>query len=36
MSLRFKSAAANPTRSALENALASLENGARGLAFHLG
>jgi cystathionine beta-lyase/cystathionine gamma-synthase len=27
---------ANPTRTALENALASIENGARGLAFHLG
>ena len=30
------SRAANPTRSALENALASIENGARGLAFSSG
>ncbi len=30
------SRAANPTRSALENALASIENGVRGLAFSSG
>ena len=30
------SRAANPTRSALENALASIENGTRGLAFSSG
>ena len=30
------SRAANPTRTALENALASIENGARGLAFSSG
>jgi cystathionine beta-lyase len=28
------SRSANPTRTALEEALASIENGARGLAFH--
>jgi cystathionine beta-lyase len=32
----MNSRTANPTRTALENALASIENGARGLAFHLG